>query len=121
VRQHLKSARTIGLTVRTVNHGLPTRSTAIVTADGTSVMNLEIFWTVSAIVVALAVAGWMIVLERREPVPGQPRVFPTTPVLFLAVIAIVLALAHLMTLVTGTPHMGRLGWNCGFVEFVRHG
>jgi hypothetical protein len=72
-------------------------------------MNLEIFWTVSAIVAALAVAGWMIVLERREPVPGQPRVIPTTPVLFLAVITIVLALAHLMTLVTGTPHMGRFG------------
>jgi len=72
-------------------------------------MDLETLWTASAMLVALAVAGWMIVLERREPVPGQPRLVPTTPVLFLALLALVLALTHLVTLITGTPHMGRFG------------
>lgn len=71
-------------------------------------MTLEVILTVSAIVIALAVAGWMIVLERREPTPGQQRLISTTPVLFLAILALVLALAHMATLITGTPHMGRL-------------
>ena len=72
-------------------------------------MTTEVIWTLSAILLALAVAGWMIVLERKGPVPGKPRLVPTTPILFLAVLALVLALAHMVTLVTGTPHIGRLG------------
>lgn len=72
-------------------------------------MDLELIVTVSAIVAAVAVSGWIVVLERREPVPGEPRLFPTTPVLFLAIVVIVVALAHLVTLVTGSPHTGRFG------------
>lgn len=72
-------------------------------------MTLDLEITVTVAVAALGVAGLMIVLERRGATPGRPLPIPTTPVLFLAVLVLILALAHLMTLLTGSPHQGRLG------------
>ena len=48
-------------------------------------------------------------LERRPREPGKPLLLPTTPLLFACLLVIILAMAHLVTLVTGVPHIGRLG------------
>ncbi len=55
---------------------------------------------------AIAALLW---LEKRPREPGQVRLLPTTPLLFLALLALVLILAHAVTLITGQPHMGRFG------------
>lgn len=57
---------------------------------------------------ALAIAA-LLWLEKRPKEPGQVRLLPTTPLLFLALLALVLILAHAVTLMTGHPHMGRFG------------
>jgi len=59
--------------------------------------------------VALAAVVAAIVVERRPRQPGQPRLVPTTLILFVSVVVLVLALAHLVTLTTGQAHRGRLG------------
>ena len=65
--------------------------------------------TVAAIVTALASAGALLWLERRPRELGKPLLVPTTPLLFLCLLIVVVALAHLVSIVTGTPHTGRLG------------
>ena len=70
---------------------------------------MELIVTITVLVVCIALTIWMIVLEKNPPPPGKPRLVPTTPVLFLGALGIILALAHLVTLLTGTPHTGRFG------------
>ena len=71
--------------------------------------DLDFTLTMATLIAFTALAGWMIVLEKRPPAPDTVRLVPTTPVLFLCMLAIVLALAHLVSIVTGSPHVGRLG------------
>ncbi|MGI9482789.1 MAG: hypothetical protein ACR2OR_10590 [Hyphomicrobiales bacterium] len=68
-------------------------------------MDLSI--TLSVIALAIAAIIWLVVLEKRPVEPGNTRLIPTTPVIFVLLVVILLALAHLMTIVTGSPHMGR--------------
>lgn len=65
--------------------------------------------TVTAIAAALAAAGALLWLERRPRDLGKPLLLPTTPLLFVCLLIVVVALAHLLSIVTGTPHTGRLG------------
>ncbi|MGI9372850.1 MAG: hypothetical protein ACR2OJ_10170 [Hyphomicrobiales bacterium] len=60
-------------------------------------------------VMALALCGviWMILLEKRPKDPTRPLLVPTTPLMFLLLLVFILAAAHLMTIVTGKPHLGR--------------
>ena len=54
--------------------------------------------------VSTALCVWY---ERRPKVIGEPRMFPSTIVMMLSVVMAVLALAHLVTLITGVPLKGR--------------
>lgn len=70
---------------------------------------LDLILTISGLVVSAGLTIWMIVLEKKPPPPGELRLVPTTPFLFIGALGIILALAHLVTLLTGTPHVGRFG------------
>jgi len=52
----------------------------------------------------LAFCAWY---ERRPRELGEVRYLPTTLILFVAVLMVILAIAHLVTLVTGEPFKGR--------------
>ena len=54
-------------------------------------------------------AGWALWSEGRPIDPLRPRLVPTTPVLFLSLVVIIFAAAHLITILTGQPHVGRFG------------
>jgi len=68
---------------------------------------MDLAITLSVIAAALAGVIWMIVLEKRPKDPSRPLLVPTTPVIFLLLVVMVLAAAHLLSIVTGTPHLGR--------------
>ena len=70
-------------------------------------MGMEL--TLGLIAGVLALIGLLIWIERRPRELGQVRLVPTTPLLFIALVVLVAVLAHLVSLVTGQPHMGRLG------------
>lgn len=65
--------------------------------------------TVFGLIAALSGVVLLLWLERRPREPGKPLLLPTTPLLFFCLLIIVIALAHMVTLVTGVPHRGRLG------------
>jgi uncharacterized BrkB/YihY/UPF0761 family membrane protein len=70
---------------------------------------LDVLVTSFLLVSALAGAAAMIWLERRPRSLGRPRLVPTTALLFVCALVVVLALAHLVSIVTGVPHVGRFG------------
>lgn len=72
-------------------------------------ISVDLAVTLGAMTAFLAVGAWMIVLEKRQRPPGTPRLVPTTPVLFVCMLGIVIALAHVVSIVTGSPHVGRMG------------
>lgn len=56
---------------------------------------------------AFALATW----RSRKPVPpGEVRHVPYGMIQFIALLGCILTLAHLVTLLTGTPFKGRLGF-----------
>lgn len=71
-------------------------------------MSLDLAITLFVAIAALAGIGFLVRLERRPRELGQSRLIPTTPLLFICLIVLVIAFAHLITLATGTPHTGRL-------------
>lgn len=72
-------------------------------------LSIDLVLTVAGLLCALAGVVALIWLERQPREPGKPLLLPSTPLLFLCLLIIVLTLAHLVTLVTGVPHKGRLG------------
>jgi len=72
-------------------------------------MTVELTITLGALVVAVAGTGYLVWLERKPRVPGHPRLIPSTPLMFLCLLVMIVAIAHLLTIVTGTPHTGRFG------------
>ena len=68
---------------------------------------MDLTITLTVIMLSIACITWLVILEKRPVEPGNPRLIPTTPVIFILMIVILLALAHLMTIVTGSPHVGR--------------
>jgi hypothetical protein len=70
---------------------------------------MDLAITLSILVLALGGVGWMVLLEKKPKDPARPLLVPTTPILFLFLVVILLAAAHLLTLATGTPHIGRRG------------
>lgn len=57
--------------------------------------------------IAAAVFAWSLWAVRRE-VPGTPSLVPHGAIQFVCGIALILMLAHLVTLVTGQPLAGRM-------------
>ena len=68
---------------------------------------MDLAITLTVLGLALAGIAWMVILEKRPKDPARPLLVPTTPIIFLLLVVILLAAAHLLTLVTGSPHVGR--------------
>lgn len=65
--------------------------------------------TLAVLGVALAVAGLAVWRDRRPPDLGRPWRMPWKAVLAVALLTLLVMLAHLVTLVSGRPFGGRLG------------
>ncbi len=70
---------------------------------------MDIQITLAAGFAATSVIILLIWLEHRPREPGNPRLIPLTPLLFLAIFVLIVILAHLVTVLTGEPHLGRAG------------
>ena len=64
--------------------------------------------TAAVLVASTSLGGFLIWLEHRPREIGRPRLVPTTPLLLLCALVMILALAHMVTIVTGVPHQGRM-------------
>lgn len=78
-------------------------------ANMLSSLSMDVLITVACLVASVSLGGLLVWLERRPREIGRPRLVPTTPLLLLCALVVVLALAHMVTIVTGVPHQGRLG------------
>jgi uncharacterized membrane protein len=63
--------------------------------------------TLIILAVCLAILGVAQIRERRKYEPGRISLVPWLPLQFLAVFGMILMLAHLVTLLTGEPLVGR--------------
>ena len=65
--------------------------------------------TVTLIVLALSLAGagGLVWLEKRPVEPGRIRLFPTTPLIFIALLVAVVMIVHLLTLMGAEAGSGR--------------
>ena len=65
--------------------------------------------TVTLIILAVCVAvlGIAQIRERRRYEPGRVTLIPWVPLQFVAMMGIILMLAHLVSLLTGEPLTGR--------------
>ncbi len=63
--------------------------------------------TILGIAVVVFVAANLI--SRRPPPLGEVRLVPYAAIQFIALLVAILMLAHLVTLITGTPFVGRSG------------
>jgi hypothetical protein len=70
-------------------------------------LELSLDLTISILIVALLIAGLANWRERRPRPIGQPSLVPYTAIQILAVLVIILMLAHLVSLLTGHPLRGR--------------
>jgi uncharacterized membrane protein YidH (DUF202 family) len=64
--------------------------------------------TLTLLVLALAVAGFANWQERRPRPLGNPPLVPYTAIQMVAVVVIILMLAHVVSLLSGQPLIGRL-------------
>ncbi|MCH8183466.1 MAG: hypothetical protein IID55_09820 [Proteobacteria bacterium] len=71
-------------------------------------MGLEL--TIVILFIACAVFAGAIFINRKPVEPGQVRMIPYGGLQFLAIVAILVTLAHLITLLTGIPLIGRSGF-----------
>lgn len=71
-------------------------------------MSLELTLVLLAVAVALAALAW--VMQRRPRVSLDPPLVPWTALQVIAVVVAVLMAAHLVSLATGRPFTGRMGY-----------
>jgi uncharacterized membrane protein YjjB (DUF3815 family) len=71
-------------------------------------MSLELTIAILAAAVVVGLAANL--LSRRQPAPGEVRLVPYLGVQFVCLAVAVVMLAHLISLLTGTPLQGRLGF-----------
>ena len=66
--------------------------------------------TVTLIILAVCVAvlGIAQIRERRKYEPGRVSLIPWVPLQFVAMMGMILMLAHLVSLLTGEPLVGRM-------------
>ncbi len=61
--------------------------------------------------VGLAISGGLfafaLIMSNRPIVPGEVRMFPYTALMFISIMAIIVLVGHLLTLLTGTPLVGK--------------
>lgn len=70
---------------------------------------MTLTWTLAALALSLGLFGLSILRDRRDRARLHTPLVPTWLLQFLAVTAALLMLAHLITLLTGQPFVGRLG------------
>jgi hypothetical protein len=70
---------------------------------------LTLPWTIMLLAAGLALIALARWHESRPRELGEVRLFPATLVLAVGVVAAVLAAAHLVSLITGVPLVGRYG------------
>ncbi len=63
--------------------------------------------TLIVLALGLALTGFANFMSRRPSEPGRLRLVPYTGLQFVGLLVVVLMLAHLVTLLTGTPLEGR--------------
>jgi hypothetical protein len=63
--------------------------------------------TLTVLAVCVAVLGIAQIRERRKYEPGRITLIPWVPLQFLAMMGMILMLAHLVSLLTGEPLVGR--------------
>ena len=66
--------------------------------------------TLVVLFAAAVVFGVSVLGERRPYVPGRLWKIPYRALMFISVLVVVLMLAHVVTLVTGTPLKSRFGF-----------
>lgn len=66
---------------------------------------VELWLTVAALIAGFVIAGLMVWLEQRPRQSLEPRLVPTTPILFLGAVVAIFALVHLVNLMG--IHTGR--------------
>ncbi len=71
-------------------------------------MGLEL--TLAILIAAFAVFAGAIFISRKPVEPGQVRMIPYGGIQFLAIAVVLVAAAHLISLLTGTPLVGRSGF-----------
>lgn len=54
--------------------------------------------TITALIGGASMAGMMAWLEKRPRVDLNPRLVPTTPIMFLGILIAIMALVHMLTL-----------------------
>jgi choline-glycine betaine transporter len=64
--------------------------------------------TLIILAVCLAVLGLAQIRERRKYEPGRISLIPWVPLQFVAMMGMILMLAHLVSLLTGEPLVGRM-------------
>ncbi|MDX6748920.1 hypothetical protein SH611_03780 [Geminicoccaceae bacterium 1502E] len=69
---------------------------------------MPLAWTLVMLAAGLALGGFCLWHQRRPRRPGDVSIFPATFLLGVGLILTVVALGHLVTLVTGVPLRGRL-------------
>lgn len=70
--------------------------------------NYETITTVAIILTAAGTLGLAIWRDRKPPELGKIWHFPWRPLAAVAILVILLGLAHLVTLLSGRPFSGRL-------------
>lgn len=67
-------------------------------------------------ILGIAVAGFLVanIMSRRPPPLGEVRLVPYSAIQFVALLVAILMLAHLVTLFTGKPFVGRAGRGLSF-------
>lgn len=68
---------------------------------------LSLVWTLLLALAGLLICGWAAWLERRPRTLGELPIVPPVPLLLLGVLVVLVSLAHLVSLLTGTPLKSR--------------
>jgi hypothetical protein len=63
--------------------------------------------TLILLVAGIAVFAGANYMSRRPVIPGNPSLVPWTALQFVGLVVVILMLAHLVTLLSGTPLEGR--------------
>jgi hypothetical protein len=66
--------------------------------------------TITILVAALVLGLAANLMSRKRPEPGQVRLIPYLGIQFICLAVVVIMLAHLIGLLTGTPLTGRMGF-----------
>ena len=64
--------------------------------------------TLIILAVCVAILGIAQIRERRKYEPGRVSLIPWVPLQFVAMMGMILMLAHLVSLLTGEPLVGRM-------------